>query len=170
MSSFHSFLRRRSRLLVVAGIAMASAALILFWRAAVLESALRDQSQALSDSAMKKDRAAETTSAPGSARTLAPAVQQMLRRVDRAANAAHVKVANVDVHPAAEKPDSPGRLELQLSGTGPYRDVKSLVERMLQSEPTLALDRISLTRAGGGEAAREVDVQLNFHVADLETR
>jgi hypothetical protein len=170
MRSIHSFLRRGSRLLVIAGIAMASAAVVLFWRSAVIESAMLDRSQALSDSAMKQDRAGEAIGASGSGRPLAPAVQQMLRRVDRAANAAHVKIANVDVHPAAEKPDSPGRLELQLSGTGPYRDVKNLVERMLQSEPTLALDRISVTRAGGGEAAREVDVQLNFHVADLETR
>ena len=139
---------------------MTTASAVLLWRAALIETVVGAANPPLNVSAVESERVSTTGHAPP--------VQELLRRVDHAASASGVRVASVSVRSAQDRPESPTqpRLELQFSGAGPYRASKSLVERLLQSDPSLVLDRVSFTRTA--DSSGDLDVQLNFHVTDLE--
>ena len=141
---------------------MATASAVLLWRAASIESIVGAASPPSIGSAVISERAAATGRAPLD--------QELLRRVDRAASAAGVRVASANVRSVRDRPESPepARLELQLSGVGPYRASKNLIETLLQSDLSLALDRASFTRAA--DPTDELDLKLEFHVTDPERR
>ena len=84
--------------------------------------------------------------------------------------ASGVRVGSANVHAGKTDSEQPprSRTELQISGSGPYRAVKNLIERLLQSDPSLALDRVSFTRTA--DVSGELDVQLNLHVVEPERR
>jgi len=93
--------------------------------------------------------------------------QDLLRRVDRAAAASGVRIGSVNLHSAKATSDAErSRTELQLSAAGPYRALKNLVERILQTDSRLALDRVSL--AHGSESTDELDLQVGFHLVDWQ--
>jgi hypothetical protein len=90
------------------------------------------------------------------------AAQKLLREVDRAAANLGVRVNWATVHPTgttSEAMTAPG-LTMSLSASGPYRSIKNLLERTLQSDPRLALDRVVLTRNASGDLDAEIGLHL----------
>ena len=151
---------------------MASASVVLLWRATMLQDAMSTAGQPF-----HADRDARRQASIGAkagdaelAGSQNSSTQELLRNVDRAASAAGVRIGSATVRIPQERSKSAAkpRLEVQLSGSGPYRATKDLVERLLQLEPPLALDRVSAMRAATGSG--ELDVQLSFHTVDLEMR
>src|SRR5437879_12807449 len=104
MNPLHSVLRRRRGWLALGGVAMATASAVLLWRAASIESIVGAASPPSIGSAVINERAAATGRAPLD--------QDLLRRVDRAASAAGVRVASANVRSVRGRPDSTGSARL----------------------------------------------------------
>ena len=170
---FRAMLRRRSRLIVLVGAAMASASVVLLWRATMLQDAISAAGPIFHADPELHGRAAaagEQARDPALAGSHRLSAQELLRNVDRAASAAGVRIASATVRTPRDRGESlmQPRLQVQLSGTGRYKATKDLIERLLQSEPSLAMDRLSVARALN--ASGELDVQVSFHTVDLEMR
>jgi hypothetical protein len=170
MRQLRSMVRRGPRLLALGAIATASASAVFLWRAAVLDSGVFASNQIQGSDVGLGVRGPESGEMvrPEGGREQKSLGQDLLRTVDRAASASGVRVAAVKVQSTQDRPPAgwPMRMEVQVSGAGPYGSTKDLIERLLQSEPSLALDRVSLTRATS--ASGELDVQLSLHTAALE--
>ena len=150
---------------------MASASVVLLWRATMLQDAIPAAGGGFH--ADREPRKHTSVSGQAGDSELAASqnssAQELLRNADRAASAAGVRIGSATVRtPQERKSIAKPRLEVQLSGSGPYRATKDLVERLLQVEPPLALDRVSAMRAATGSG--ELDFQLSFHTVDLEMR
>ena len=163
--SVQRWMLRETRLLALGGLALASASAVLWWRAPPREGA----GEVGSGSVVR------TQQAPGGNPELedagAPArlTQDLLRHVDHASAASGVRITSATVRSAKAGQPAPGlRTDLQISAAGPYGAVKSLIERLLLADSSLALDRVSLNRTG--DSTGELDVQLNFHATDLPRR
>ena len=165
--------RRVSRLLTVAGFALASASVVLWWRAPSPkgpgEFALR-RGAGDGIEAHPGPQPGRGTPSPDSAMAQAVGTQALLRQVDRASAASGVRVGTANVRTAKTDSEAPlrSRTDLQISGAGPYRAVKNLTERLLQSDSSLALDRVSFTRTA--DTTGDLDVELSFHKFDLPGR
>jgi hypothetical protein len=168
-----SMLRRESRLPALIGLALVAGSAVILWRTPSLEevgAVAPGLPEAEKVAAAERSGPARGVSTSEDGAAQAVLTQEMLRRVDHAAAAAGVRVVSINVHsaPSATERAAQTRLQLDFSGAGPYRAIKNLLERVLQSDSSLALDRVSLSRSS--ESTGELDVQVELHRVAWQTQ
>ncbi len=162
---------REPSLLTLAGFALASASVVVWWRAPSVQDAGEFAPRPIAGLGVGSVRSSEVAAGRAGLedqKAQALLSQDLLRRVDGAAAASGVRIGSVNVRAANGSAESATqrRLQLEFSAVAPYRAIKNLIEHILQADSRLALDRVSLTRTS--ETTGELDAQVGLHVVDSQ--